>query len=383
MPGLTEAYSRHCLFYSSCVQSNPDAFDSIDLQFGQIQAAISWLIKQTTSHHVQLLLSLVRTLSPYLQRRGLNADLLDYCEHALEVAKQLGTNLGWLYLLKYEALWALGEWRNALIAVQAAIAITQESDPGVHARAVLALGRLQLNLGQYRQALPTLASAEKLLTDVHDYDGVAAAKAEVAAYFLNRDEYKKALDLYLEVDKLRRQANPAVTSNHTLLMLGVVYRRLRDYERSKQSLNELIRHGESQQDRGALATGKHHLAWVYCDLREWEKAEELGAEAKKLYEDLKDPRGSSDADEQLGLITLGKRDFATAEMFLTRSLTVRQQLDNRHGAASSLRRLAKLHLARSHLLLAMQCLWQSLSLYYQLGVLSYQRLVKVFIDLFE
>jgi tetratricopeptide (TPR) repeat protein len=383
VPSLREAQERHSLFYNSFVQSNADAFDLIDQEFEQIQIAVTWLIKQTELEQAASLLNFVRGLSPYLQGRALNADLLNYCQNALQAAEQLGTNSGWLHLLRHRAFWALGKWESAYVAVQSAIWATEGSSPKIHARAVLALGRLQLNRGQYQEALGTLATAEDLLMNVGDHDGVATAKAEVAAYYLNRNEHKKALRLYLEVDELRKRANPDMPSHHSLLMLGVVYRRLGDYGKSRQLLSELIQHGKSQKDRGAVATGKHHLAWTYFDLQEWETARKLGLEAKEIYEELRDTRGSSDADEQLGLISLAQRDFAASEVFLTRSLLVREQLGNQHGAASALRRLAKLHLAQRHFFLAFQILHRSLSLYHQLGILSCRRFFAIISGLFK
>lgn len=382
MPSLQEAHRRHSLFYTSFVQSNPDAFDSIDQQFEQLQVAISWLIKQTSPDHAQLLLSLVKAFSPYLQRRGLNIDLLNYCENASEAAKRLDVNIGWLYLLKYEALWALGEWENALVTIQTAITTTSDSDPQIHARAVLNLGRLQLNRGQYREAMQTLTVAEDLLMRVGDYDGVATAKAEVAAYFLNRDEYKKALDLYLEADKLWVQVKPSAR-NHTLLMLGVVYRRLKNHGKARQLLNELIHQGESQKARGSVATGKHHLAWICFDLHEWKQAKTLAAEAKQIYEELMDPRGISDVEEQLGLISLAEQDFTAAEALLTRSLALRRQLGNQHGVATTLRRFAKLYLVQRRFLVSLKFLWQSLLLYHQLGVLNCRHFCGIMRYLFE
>jgi eukaryotic-like serine/threonine-protein kinase len=265
--------------------------------------------------------------------------------------------------------------------VQVAIQTTQNSEPQTYAQAQLALGRLQLNRGEYDTALQTLSQAEHLLADLSDDDGVATAKAEIAAYYLNRDEYQRALTLYEEVDAIRQRAHPDELSDHTLLMLGVVYRRLRDYDRAKATLERLVQWAEAKKSSGAKATGTHHLAWIYFDEGLLDEAERLGQEAKKLYATLNDPRGTSDADEQLGLIALARRNWHSAQAYLENSLTVREQLGNQHGMASSLRRLSRLHLKQGRLRTGLGYLGRCLTLYRRLGVLSYRRLVRILLEL--
>jgi tetratricopeptide (TPR) repeat protein len=86
------------------------------------------------------------------------------------VTEQTGGNPGWILLLSYEASWALGNWEKALSLVQSAIEVTRDSDPQVYAKALLALGRLQLNRRDYHVALQTISKAEDALVEVSDYD---------------------------------------------------------------------------------------------------------------------------------------------------------------------------------------------------------------------
>jgi len=100
----------------------------------------------------------------------MNNTLLQYCRDGLKVTEQTGGNPGWILLLSYEASWALGNWEKALSLVQSAIEVTRDSDPQVYAKALLALGRLQLNRRDYHVALQTISKAEDALVEVSDYD---------------------------------------------------------------------------------------------------------------------------------------------------------------------------------------------------------------------
>lgn len=383
MPDLPDALQRHSFYYCNFVQVHAADIQLLDNEFAQIQRAYIWLIKQTNSESAKELIPFVENIASYLQTRTLHTVLLNYCESGLQAAKQLGVSSGSMLLLRGKAFWAMGDWDKALADVQAAIQVTQDADLQVYTRAVLTLGGFQLNRGDYRLALKTLSVAQGLSENLSDIDGIATAKSDIAAYFLNRNELGRALSLYKEVDALRRKVDPLGPSDHTLLMLGVVHRRLRHYEEAIGYLSELHQRARKRKISSAEATAMHHLAWVYFEQRDLVKAYELGLGAKTVYEEIQDPRGSSDADEQLGRIALAKRDYTSAQAYLERSLNIRQQLGNQQGFASSLRRLAKLHFYQGHLVTGLRYFWQSVTIYKKIGTLSYQSLMNIIADLLE
>jgi len=358
-----------------------DQYGRLDDEFANLRASWSWLTTQTSKEAAHLLLAYLDALTPYLRQRGLHAELLRWCEVGLQACEKLQKNPGRLLLLRSEAQNALGRWDGAAASIQAAIEASKGKDPGTYARAVLALGRLQKNQGNYREALETLSKAERLLSEQSDYEGVAVVRSEMAGEYLNRGEWDKALSLYRSVDRLRKQAGATETSDHTLLMLGVVHRKKREYEQAISYLQRLLERSERRHNQGATATAAHHLAWVYLNQGDLAQAQRLCGRAIALYEESGDTRGTSDAYEQLGLIACAEGRGEEALSHLKRSLAIRRQLGNQHGVASSLRRLAVVHLKMGHPLTGARELWQSLALYRRLGVLSYQQFIAILREL--
>jgi tetratricopeptide (TPR) repeat protein len=363
-------------YYLDFARTYQDDFDALDREFANFLTLRTWLSNQRGKQSARLLIDLIKALTAYLRRPERARELLNYCQGGLQACKIIGTNSGWLHLLRYEAYNFLGEWDRALTDAETAIRVSQEVDPASHARATLALGRLQFNRGDYAVALETLADAERLLTAINDLEGVATARAEFAAYHLNRGELDQALGLYLEVDRLRRQVDPLGPSNHTLLMLGVVYRNKGEYEKGAEYLGQLLARGEAEDDASAIATASHHLAWLHLRQQNMAEARRLSAQAKQLYLEINDPRGASDADEQLGLLALLDDDIDAAETYLKRSLTIRQRLGNQQGAANSLGLLADLYARKGNIRLGLHYMWHSWVLYHRLGVLTRQRVFK-------
>jgi tetratricopeptide (TPR) repeat protein len=358
-------------------------YERLDDEFANLRVSQSWLATQSSEETARLVIAYVQILASYLRQRGFNAELLQWCESGLRACQRLRQNPGWLFLLRSEAQFALGQWDETIASIQAAIETSEGEDQKTYAWAVLSLGRLQLNQGDYKTALETLAKAETLLSEQSDYEGLATVRSEIAAYHLNRRKLDKALSLYLEVDQLRRRSGATEASDHTLLMLGVVHRKKREYKQSAAYLQQLLERGETQRNRGAAATAAHHLAWVHLNRGDLTQARHLCGRAIELYEEIGDIRGTSDAYEQLGLIVLAEGQGEEAVSYLERSLVMRRQLGNQEGAASSLRHLAVVHLRMRHLAAAVRDLWQSLATYRRLGVLSRQRLVAILQELFD
>jgi tetratricopeptide (TPR) repeat protein len=337
-------------YYFRSLIENKENFDYLTDELENLIAAHEALANSADTKAYRILLDFTRQIAPFLKQRAYLLVLLDFCRAAIVATESTNINPGWIYLLEYEAHYALGNWSAATADIQLSIKTSLGNDASVYAQAILSLGRLQLNQGNYQEALETLSQAEQLLSDLNDFEGLATTKAEQAAYYLNRGELDKAMEFYLEADRIYRLSGANASSDHTLLMLGVVYRRKQNYAMAKQYLQELLGHGKSQKNDSAIATASHHLAWVYLNQENLIQAKAFAEEAKRLYQKIRDPRGESDADEQLGLISLAEGDTNNAHEYVKRSLSVRRMLGNRHGEASCLRRLALIHFKSGNLL---------------------------------
>ncbi len=358
-----------------------DQYDWLDSEFANLRGCQSWLASQKCPRETHLLLEYIRVLAPYLQQRGLQAELADWCEAGLHASEIVRQHSGWLLFLRGKAQNALGRWDEASVSFRTAIETSEREDPQTHAHALLALGRLQFNQGAYGIAFETMRAAETCLAPTMDDERLMTIRAEMAAYHLNKGDLDKALSLYLEIDRRSRYAGAPEPSDHILLMLGVVYRKKKDYESAAKYLQRLIERGEVQQSRSTTATTAHHLAWVYLSQGDLRQARSLCGRAMVLYKEIGDERGLSDAYEQLGCIELAAGQDSEAVSHLQRSLLMRRQLHNQQGEASSLRHLAIAYLTVGHLGAAFRHVWQSLLIYHRLGVLSRQRMMSMLREL--
>jgi tetratricopeptide (TPR) repeat protein len=342
---------RHSEYYLNIAQTRSHDYEILDIEFIQIKSCMAWLAQQQTIESDQHLVELIKALSEYLQARTMHSDLLNWSQIGLVACERIHINPGWLRLLEFRAYYAIGDWGNASRVIHEAVRVTADSSPTEYAETLLTLGTFQLNRGNYRDALKVLTDAERRFNSLNDLAHVADVKAEIAAYHLNRGNLQKARHLYHEVDNLRRFVDPDNPSRygHSLLMLGVVYRKLGDYEKSAQYLHRLIETAKVERRIPGIAAAMHHLAWVEIDQGNLANAKIVGGKARELYEQIKDIRGLADADEQLGLIEMRMGRLGRAGVHLSRSLSIRRELGNQHGVASTLRRLAKLQFKQGNI----------------------------------
>ncbi len=375
---LQEAKLRHARYYCELAQTSRDDLARMTLELPQFRYSLAWLMQQSDHTCSRLLLDFIRVLASYLLGISYNEDLLNYCDAAITACDRLNENSGWLRLLKAQSYFDLSNWNQALTEAKTAKTISEVAEPTSYAQALLMIGQIQLNQGKYRSALAILSEAENWLSKLDSVEGTASAKKEVAAYFLNRREYARALQLYVEVDQLEQQKLSSGRSAHTLFMLGVTYRKIGELDKSAEYLDRLLWEGKEQNSRSTIATAQHHLAWIKLDQKRLQCARRLAEQAQKVYLEIADRRGFADVEEQLGAICIEEGNIEDAISHLVTSVNIRRQIGNRHGVASSLRRLALANRMRGSYFRAVYFLSRSICLYFRLGMLSHQRIVSFF-----
>lgn len=375
------AYNRLALYYQEFVPKHETDFQTLDDELLQIEQVLSWLASRAHSGPSQILPTLIEHLASYLERRSLHNVILKYIGACLVIAQSLRQNPGGLYMLGYRAYWATGQWDKALEYVALATRFLQ-SNPHDYAAALQALGSAQLNRGDYSNAHRTFAKARKIYHDDGDTKGEISVQAEEAAYYLNKADFQMAYNQYSAVMEFELRHDHQI-SDHTLLMMGVVSRRLKKYADALDYLYKLAERAKVNLSSSTLAVAVHHIAWVLIDQGRYSQAKEYAELAKAVFDDINDPRGSSDADEQLGLISIAMGKYDQARLLLKHSLATRKEIGNQQGYASSLHRMATLNFMQTQFVPGFAYLLQSLYAYYKIGMLPFRRTRNFLLDVFR
>jgi DNA-binding SARP family transcriptional activator len=93
-------------------------------------------------------------------------------------------------------------------------------------------------------------------------------------------------------------------------------------------------------DGASRAAALCELGNVLCEVQEYQRASVALAEAKNLYEDLGDLRGTAEVNSQLAIVAMELGDGDTAISLYTAALQISRELDYRRGQAVNLANLA-------------------------------------------
>lgn len=353
------------------------SLDQIDTELSNLRASMGWLRKQKDDDSALLLLSYLQLMIPYFKVRNRDYELEHWCVAGLEASERVNQNPARLLLSRGEAQYALGNWDEAENSWRSSAAASQVQDIATYAQATFALGRLQINQGNFKVALSTMAQAEKLFDKIGDQAKVLEVQSEVAAYHLNRRNLDRALELYLEIDRNYRKNVSNESSDHSLLMLGVVYRQKKSYQQAIFYLSELYRRGTKLNHLSVVATSAHHLAWTYLALGNTDEARRLCGQAIALYEEIQDPRGLSDSWEQIGAILLKQGRPKEALPYIKQSAEMRRFLGNYPGLVSSLRQEAFAFIMDGDYIRGLFLITKILFQYLRLGLLSRERIIAI------
>jgi Predicted N-acetylglucosaminyl transferase len=367
------AFTRAADVYRAEFQKKPADLGYLDLLFPHLQLTLDWFFDRSDAASLQALTQLLLAIAPYLEARSYPSIALKYLPACLKANDTEFDAKVKLLLIAYQANFMAGEWEKAKEMAEAAQALSADCDLTDEALTYKSLAILELNQGDFQPAMKNFSRAKEIFRELGNENQLFAVTSQEAAYYLNKENYLKAEELYKSVEAHEITASGA-PSPHTLLMMGVISRRLKQQEKAIRYLHELAELGLENHSRSDLATGLHHLAWVLIDQGQLAQAWAYGEAARKIYIEIDDPRGVSDADEQLGEIAALQGQYTISQGYFQNVVRERRRLENKVGLASASRRLSKVLFKQKRVFSGVFYLIYSTMLYARLGMLTRERL---------
>jgi tetratricopeptide (TPR) repeat protein len=348
----------------------------LDDDFSHLVSSYDWLLENKNSTFsdevLPLLINYTKILYQELRQRGLSKLLLKWCAAAIDSCETLGLDSAKIYIIRSEANSDLGYWDDALGDLKKIISDSESenSNNNLYARALFLLGRLRCNQGNYENAFELLTTSESLLSKHNDIGWKLKVLLEMGRYHLATRSLSKSIQILIPLGRESQPINKEVYYT-TQLLLGVIYRKKRNYDRCIFYFNNILLDNYKNSDKRLLATTLHHLAWIYLEKNILTDAKKYCNQSIQYYDETGDNRGLSDSYEQLGLIFLAERNSHKSLRYLMRSLIIRRRIGNKHGQASSLRRLSFFYFKHYRIKTGLFYFSKSFQMYREIGIIKF------------
>lgn len=333
-----QIFLAHATYFSTFVAHEKASFAAIDQEYGNIRAALTWLLDSalqqadSSGESLRLVSPLVCALGDYWETRGLNQEAFDTILKFLTlVEKQKCINDVYAEgaVLASRFALVLGRLDQALSLAERAV---QHSEPlTIQAQAHLQMGYVQAQRHQFAQAERYLSKGIQFLRS--------------APRTTTREQEELAQALYILGDVLADRGE--------------------EFDRPFQLLNESIHIAQQLGNKVLAGRAYHHLSILFFYHQHVHKAIQLGERClnEVIALGYPMPQGYLSAWLAAFLLVPGNReDLARIEALLSDSLRIFTHVKNPHGTSWTLIHRARFGMHMGHIAQAEQDFHASLDI---------------------
>lgn len=255
-------------------------------------------------------------------------------------ARDAARALGTIGLLREK----LGEFDAAQKAQSEALRGLQAAGDKVGAASALGnLGIVYVRIGAYAKAMDVLSRALAFWEEHRVQAGVAMTLGRIAVVQEKQGHFAEALAT-LERVALLLDPNDEAGRARTRTNTANVLRELGDLPEALRMHEEVLRTRRRLKDRAGEATTLGNIGVVYWSLADYPRAIQMLRRALALRRELHDPVGESNALGNIGSTLLEMGDYAASLRNHEAALAIQERVGDRAGAATTLGNLGHLHL---------------------------------------
>jgi predicted ATPase len=187
-------------------------------------------------------------------------------------------------------------------------------------------------------------------------------------FWLVRGQAREARARLLDLTARGRETLATGARARALVGTAILCRHAGDYATTKSLLQESLEVSRALQDRGGIAHGLHHLAWLAYLEGDLAQSWSLGEQSLEVFKALGDRVTAADALHGLGFVAHLRSDYPTARARYEESLALHREVGNRRGEARALHNLGLADaLIKGDLAAARRQYHESLQVFRELG----------------
>ncbi len=353
-------------FFTTYVQSHERAYDALDLEANNIQAALD------TAHLCGMQAELVRGTNSYarfLAVRGLTQTAQALLERAREVAAPADTGALATTLLNLgRVAYTQGDNARAEQLYSEALNLARETgDTEGHVDALQGLGWIAQLKGEYVLAKDLYHQGLDLARQQVDRERMGSLLKNLGAIATNENDPEQAKVFLLEGLSLARQAAEVETASTLLQNLGAIAEREGDYAQAERYWREGLDMARQIGHRDAASAHLQSLGVLASRRGEPERAREFYRESLALAREIGHRARTCLLLINFGVLESDLGNYAQAESHYRESLVIARELGHRERTSILLANLGDLATKRAEYVKAEQYYTESLAIAREIG----------------
>ncbi len=179
---------------------------------------------------------------------------------------------------------------------------------------------------QTQQALNFYLKAAFIEENSQEKVYLSTTYERIGNLYQGRGLYQKALDYFLQANKLAKQNNDEGAQMRLLQALGASQYALKDLNKAAENYQDALQKAKETQNKGGIASILGKLFLIEEARQNYDKAVLYAEESLLLYENTKQPQFVSSTLNNIGFLYRKKGDYKKSEEAFSRSLETNKQI---------------------------------------------------------
>jgi serine phosphatase RsbU (regulator of sigma subunit) len=201
------------------------------------------------------------------------------------------------------------------------------------------IGLLYLDKGRYDKALDNFIESERLFEGLGRKRDMAMTYENMGAVYQAQNLYDKALNYFNSAFDLTREFNDKYFLAELYTSFGSVYYDMGNNPRALEYFTQSLRIMEELRNKKGISDGFNNVAVIYEEQKNYKEALYYHNLSLKLARDLQDKIGIAASYHNIGLVYKAKKDYPNAILYVDSAITTAREVDdfnNLHDYYSSL-----------------------------------------------
>ncbi len=188
----------------------------------------------------------------------------------------------------------------------------------------------------YVKALDLYNQSLKIRKEIGDKIGISYSLNSIGLVYSNQGDNSKAIDYYNKSLKISTELKNKSRISTTLYNIGIVYYNQGDISKALENYNKSLQIDKELGDKGGISFSLNTIGVIYYNQGDLPKAIEYINNSLKILEEIGDKRGVSNALINFGMVCSEQDDFAKALEYYNKGLKILEEIGDKNGISLSL-----------------------------------------------